>query len=417
VVRAARLVDVDLECGARGYGLYLHEDFEYMEGVRVSGCEAPAWAHPDAVPHIDPASSFTGNEVDEICVGNNVRDTIVILGDVVWPAAGVPYVLDEDVEVGDGSVSSSLTLSDGVAVDSWRGLTEMAGGSLVVDGHTEGVSIQHMDLELGEGGATRIEGLTHANAGGSATPAVLLTQPGVTIRDSVFERFSYAAIVGSPPDMQGCLIRDPYSADAVGVRFTGGDSSGFVGNRFEGLDEIAEVYMDGVQDLVEDNDLSAVPDGIVEVRGTLTGSATLGPDVTYRGGATLAGDLTLEPGVRWLDGDLETSTSGSLTAIGTAADPIVFTTERPSPTSGGGRWTGMTLRGGSTLEHVEIEYAGRSTSGRTPGAVAVELRGPATVRDTTFRDVSGYCVSLVGTSAQTATVESNSYDCTLGDVY
>jgi hypothetical protein len=54
--------------------------------------------------------------------------------------------------------------------------------------------------------------------------------------------------------------------------------------------------------------------------------------------------------------------SGSLVAVGTAQDPIVFTADTPTPAAGD--WVGLFFRGlpraDTRLEHVVVEYAGNS---------------------------------------------------------
>jgi hypothetical protein len=74
--------------------------------------------------------------------------------------------------------------------------------------------------------------------------------------------------------------------------------------------------------------------------------------------------LTIDPGVRVLaSGDVGLYVEGTLSAVGTASQPITFTssnTTSPSP----GNWMGLYLNGsgasGSQLSYVSIQDAGRS---------------------------------------------------------
>ncbi|TVQ96246.1 MAG: hypothetical protein EA399_16215, partial [Desulfovibrionales bacterium] len=70
--------------------------------------------------------------------------------------------------------------------------------------------------------------------------------------------------------------------------------------------------------------------------------------------------LAIEPGVRVeFSQSRQLVVNGVLTAVGTAAAPIVFTGTEESP----GWWNGIFVReaGSATLEHTEIAYAGKST--------------------------------------------------------
>jgi hypothetical protein len=80
--------------------------------------------------------------------------------------------------------------------------------------------------------------------------------------------------------------------------------------------------------------------------------------------------LTIEPGVRILfppSGSLNIGTishSGALVAVGTAAQPVVFTSDQ-GPASAAGNWVGITFNDpvgpASTMQHVRVEFAGLAT--------------------------------------------------------
>jgi hypothetical protein len=422
-VQADSLVGVDItDC--LDVGLELEDTFHHMDDVTVTGCGGiPADLRPGAVPHLDPDSRFTGNAEDWFVVRHaSVNTDITIDGHVVWPAMDVPYWVVEDViiEASSSTGSASLTLSDGLEIMAGGTIEEHPVGttgrsnSLIVDGHTQGVRISGGGLVLGFGDDTRIEGLHYT--GGN--PTLDLRNPGVYIRDTTITEFRDYAIWGHVPDMQGSTVQSPARTDSVGLLFWDEDTSAFTGNTFTDTPNIGYVYMDAVAPVLANNDMSAVTGGTVRVRGTLTASATWTADFSYTGEAVIGSgaDLTLEPGVEWAGRrTIETASGGTLTAIGTESAPIVFTSASATPAAA--NWHGLTLRGGSTLEHVELRYAGGYDSSREPSQVGIELLGPATIRDTTISDTSGWCISRANTAAQSATIEDVSYSCTSGGLY
>jgi hypothetical protein len=96
-------------------------------------------------------------------------------------------------------------------------------------------------------------------------------------------------------------------------------------------------------------------------------------------------NLTIDPGVIVLfDAGTQLNLEGRLQAIGTADQPITFTSARPDPAAGD--WMRLLFSAGSDglLEHVVVEYAGYAD------AYAIQLDGGAlTMRDSTIRSNQG----------------------------
>ena len=70
--------------------------------------------------------------------------------------------------------------------------------------------------------------------------------------------------------------------------------------------------------------------------------------------------LTVEPGVAVMAKDYELRVGGQLEAVGTAAQPITFTS---AADSGPGQWEGLVFYGGfGDLEYVTVRYGGRGNS-------------------------------------------------------
>ena len=93
-------------------------------------------------------------------------------------------------------------------------------------------------------------------------------------------------------------------------------------------------------------------------------------NVSVQGTATVAATLTIDPGVtmRWAAGTRLLIASGSqqgeLKALGTAGQPILFTTDAAVPAAG--QWQGIHLDNGTTfdsaIEFATVEYAGGSST-------------------------------------------------------
>jgi hypothetical protein len=103
------------------------------------------------------------------------------------------------------------------------------------------------------------------------------------------------------------------------------------------------------------------------------GSSTSSAEIVVDAGSTGLATLTIEPGVVlrfvrdgafWVERFVGPVTAGAVIAVGTATDPIVFTSAEASPAAGD--WAGIhfasTPDGTSRLEHVRVEYAGGETS-------------------------------------------------------
>ena len=123
--------------------------------------------------------------------------------------------------------------------------------------------------------------------------------------------------------------------------------------------------------------------------GTISSSATIGPDYAARYivncDVTVASPATLttEPGtIVKADQGMEISVDGTLGAVGTASEPVTFTSFNDSSVGGttgsgspaAGDWEGIRSSGGGSvdLEHATVSYATRAVQAEGSGTTAIE---------------------------------------------
>jgi RHS repeat-associated protein len=122
-------------------------------------------------------------------------------------------------------------------------------------------------------------------------------------------------------------------------------------------------------------------------------------NVTVNSGVT----LTIEPGVT-VQGNASTrslTVSGSLSAAGTSASPITFTS---SSNSAPGQWLGITFNAGAgtgTFTYVNARYGGGGAGGDTSAMLKIN-GGTITIEDSTFSQSSTSGVSIHGGTNGTA---------------
>ena len=319
-------------------------------------------------------------------------------GHTVWDNPAVPYVLTGNLTVPSGT---SLTVAPGqiVAANSYS-LT--VNGTLTARGtatqpivftstydNSLGVDIDNNQattpargnwpgLRLQSGSVANV--LEHVEiryAGTSTrTGAAVVAAGPLELRDSII-RDSYEGlrIAASTPVVTGTTFRNSYRA-AITMDL-GSDPA------------ITDVVLEnnGVNGLQLDS-------------GNLVQSSRWDdPDVPYvlSGHVTVPAGMSLSVGAGQVVGSstYALTVAGNLTALGTVAQPIIFTStadnsiavdidNNPASTPARGNWPGIRLQNTSidnVLEHVEIRYSGTSTP-----AAALITAGPLTMRDSLIRD-------------------------------
>jgi hypothetical protein len=304
---------------------------------------APAYAGPLASPDAPEGTIVSGN----------------ITGNVIWTPAGNPYTVTGNVTLVNGA---TLTIQPGVQVrfDQYRGLTVY--GTL----NALGTSAQPI--------------LFTAN---TATP-----QPGwwggIYIRDAAARAtFDYATIEYGGYNLAGnieiyyqpvvtvthSIIRN---SSGDGINATSGGVAHVSDTTLQGNGGYALNYEDGSVDpqlanlTITGNGVNAVAFGA----GTLGGTRrwkNLGVPYIFTGNQTLAQDavLTVDPGVQIrFDQYRGLTVYGTLNALGTSAQPILFTANTATPQPGW--WGGIYARDAMArliLDYATVEYGGYNLDG------------------------------------------------------
>lgn len=341
-------------------------------------------------------------QIDEGCDDLVSCDTITT--DTTWSGE---LVIPCDIVV-EGTPMPTLTIADGTTVRFGAGRSLIIGrldlGRLVVEGDDIGVTITS-DGDAPEAGdwsglvvdnapGSTLTGLTLEYAGADRAALILAADDTEVVRLSLRNIEGTGILVeGESPtitdltamDVSGAVVECAASAD---VSITNATVSNAGSPMVTHLD-CADAYRGDI-------DFSELDESYVTVSGVvISQSATwsnVGVPYRLTQGATVAGSdemavWTLDPGVvvEVADGERVTigaAGHGQLVAVGTADEPIVFTSASDSPLAGD--WTGVVVQqeqSTSTLVNVEILYSGFSDvfdaglyiSGNDAAVVAEEL--------------------------------------------
>lgn len=165
--------------------------------------------------------------------------------------------------------------------------------------------------------------------------------------------------------------------------------------------------------LVESNDVTAT-DGT-----NLTWKKQSVPYI-FNGGITVETNLTIEPGtiLSFNAGgriDFGYSANTTLTAVGTLANPIIFTSSNTSPSTGA--WRGLFMYNytspNTVFDYCTFEYAGYEQD----ACLYIRETSGITVKNSSFRNSSGHGIYLDNNATLSAGSTGNTFtNCALGNI-
>jgi hypothetical protein len=361
-----------------GYGLYAENELtgEFADNDMTGNKEGAAYLHPRSVTLLDANSNFAGNATDRIRVwGGKLTSQ-----EHTWPAAGVPYVMAETVEVrSDGFLNLQpgveLQFAENTGLYIHKAKLKAAGtadapitltGKRQVNGFWRGVAIRGSDSVDNVWRHVTLEYAGSDNTFSNVDPAGLMLDSSrgansIDIRESTFSNNGGYGL---------------YSENQVDMKFAN--------NRLTGNAKgAARVHPSVVGMLDAESGYSGNDQDRVSIWGsTLNGVEATWPaiDVPFyvESSIELRDDafVTIQPGttLQFAENAGLYVHKSKLKAAGTADKPITFAGAREAA----GFWRGIAMRGTSSIDnqfkHVTITHAGSSDnfSNVTPAALMLD---------------------------------------------
>lgn len=414
---------------SRSHGLMALRDVTLsLVDAIFDGNLVPAYLHPNTVSGLGGELAFIDNENPYVRVTFGNTDTVSVAG--TWPALTVPYRIEDRTWI-----DAALTIAPGAVLEVARGaaLHVRETGALTAVG-TVADPITFRAVEAGTRGAWK--GLTVASTAG-ATPA----GHGAVFDHCTFEDGGGAAWTGGADTPSMLFLNELSSVRITNSTFrnsakyalwANGNASiaGFANNTITGNARTMLLHPDRVGELAGTSSISGNDDDAIDcTRGNNDGVTTdatwknLG--VPYRSLNRLhaAAALTLEPGVTVqfpVDQGLSIRAAGSLTASGTAAEPVTLTGYTETAT---GSWLGVrfySAQAVNSLTHTNLTYTGSSTwtgSLDSDAAIFLEADAGVSLTDVSLGPGSGYGIYLSrGSSVSCTSVAFSTMDGAIYDL-
>ena len=356
---------------------------------------------------------------DESCEVEHCAD---ITTDETWTSES-PHLVTCDI-----AISAELTLEDGavVSVDEGFGITVEAGGTLLVEGTSAGVTLTSSEgnpksgdwlgLTFDQAEDSVIEGLTLSYAGGNGYGGILVYKTEVELTDSLVHDNDYAGVYVYSG---GLVLQDSELSDneTWGLYLDSASTldDAFSGNVLTGNDQPLQLHPSQLGQLDATSVLSGnVRDEVEVLTGTVTDDASwpdCGADYVITGDiniqATTGPDITIEDGTVWLFENrtqlrVATSYAGSLTIDGSSTGVTMASADsNPQP----GDWDGLyfgTKDTGSSIVGLSL-----SEGGYASGTGCLVSAGDLSISDSTISDCAGYGITM---SSADLSLEDTSVD-------
>ena len=397
-----------------GFGLGLSSGSKLVPSAGFAGntltlnASGAATLLGDVVGQLAGGSTFSGNTKDIVAVAGHTVATAQ-----TWPALDVPYLI-----AGSVTVQAALTIAAGAhfRFASAQGLTVSSTGSLSAQGQA-GKEITFVGDQPTLG---YWDGISYVSSNDvkNVLDRVIIEYAGTNAAYSSSDPPSSLEIYKSRIQLTNTVVRN---GSGHGLTLIGATLDKFSGNQFT-LNALGAVNTTANQvgqlTVGSGNTFTGNTADFIVVRGEtvstgqtwptldvpyqIASDMTFGADVALSAGA----ELSFKPSV-----GLTVSSAGSISAVGTAAAPIVFTCTQAAS----GCWKGIFLDSTTSplnlLDHATVSYGGSSSyySSSYPAANITLVNSKLTITNSTISYSSNYGLYWNTTGTSVVTQSNNTF--------
>jgi hypothetical protein len=339
--------------GAQGSANIINSIFNGNAGYAVNfedGSVNPVLANLSVDINNGPTLPYGGNFV--------VLNSATLHGTHIWENMGLPYLILQTLVAYD----SFLIIQPGVQVYAWPGndALDVQGVVLAEGTNIQPITFNPVDPGLGWSGIS-VLGLEELRNAAVIFDHVLIDKGGYTGGScDLYVEYGQATVSYSQfENSQGSGVCIDHGATLIMTNTQLNNNQGYAMDVIDAGDQFTLGGLSASGNLY---DSIGIQGGTMTGVHFWTGSGINTYDLHY-GYVTIAptGTLNIDPGVTVLFGvTRDITVHGTLTAIGTPSDPILFTGETPTP----GLWAGLTFEGTpeshakGILSYATLEYGG-----------------------------------------------------------
>ncbi|RED99409.1 PKD domain-containing protein [Marinoscillum furvescens] len=402
-----------------GYAVYADDDGGLLANFTANHFASNehavgVWA--GTVDAIDESTTFESNSQSDVTI---FASTHAEGNETTWSKlnGSAAYTL-----AGDLKINGTLTLSPGVQFHIVENVDISVYGALIAKGDaTDGIVFTSKSPEEN----LHWQGIYIGSADGrNALEYVTISYAGSS--DFDFTGYNHAAACGVESDGKISVTNSRFENNlgyGLYLDDDGGQLGTFAKNTFINNDRAVGLPANEAEDLDSESTFTNNANADVEIFSSTYGASntstwpSLGNDASYRvsGNLYIEGALTVDAGALFeVDEDKLITVSGSLTANGTAANHVVFTS---SNLSGGLRWKGLYFTSSSSLNHLtytEVAHAGNSPidfSGTNHAAgIGVDRYGKISLTNCTVTDHTEFGLYIDNDGGQIETFTTNHFE-------
>lgn len=401
-----------------GYAVYIDDDGGELASFTNNHLEAnengvAIWVNEVEV--LDATSTFVNNSSSDVEIFSSTIDESV---ETTWNglSSGSAYTVS-----GNLAIQGTLTINEGARFQMEEDVMISVTGALIAQG-SESNQVEFTTADVNQG--LLWKGIYVNSADGrNQLDHVAFSYAGNSEMD--FSGVNHMAGLGLDANGKMSITNCEFSNNqgyAVYVDDDGGQLETFTSNTF--LDNMRAVGLPAneVDALDEASTFTNNANADVEIfastyeENKATSWPNLAENATYRvsGNVYIVGDVTIDPGASFeLDENVIIDVSGSISAVGTASDHIVFTS---SNVSGGLLWKGIYISSASNLnefDYVDVSYAGNSemdfNGTNHKAAIGIESSGKVSVTNSSISDNDDYGLYIDNDGGQIENFANNSF--------